>query len=492
MPGDAARRRLRRGRSAAAALAALAALAAALALLLLLAVPGPVRGQSAPGGSPATAPAAEADDSESSLRYDTGPIGSLPDCGLVSVTSTRCVFQRINRSNVRVTLQSPVTTVVDPVSNDVTVLGSTGNGQPLPELLRATFPYRQSNPNHYRTPVPEATFVVTKSGATTTGTARIVKNRQTSVIYRSNQPRRYQVQLQRLGRTNDDMSNFPTGRCSMFFRAPCSHGCPEREADFGAGCVAATATADVCPADEAKFGDSPTCAAATPTADVCPEGEADFGDGCVAATDSADVCPVGEALFGLSTTCIAATPADYACPVGEADFGSGCVPATATVDMCPSGEANFTAIDAGCIDATCAIQCTLSDTQCSAGYICPDGTEVAAECADRRADTIRSTFDENPCVCTALLELARLSTTLRTQAPWNNLRFHQYCQAGRLQVYCETVDGVKVPTRILGNNGAGLAGALPASLGLLDSLTPFNWAQTTSRPCQSRLGRSRA
>ena len=40
---------------------------------------------------------------------------------------------------------------------------------------------------------------------------------------------------------------------------------------------------------------------------------------------------------------------------------------------------------------------------CSAGSVCPGGTPVSAECADRSA------FAENPCACTALQQLAALS-----------------------------------------------------------------------------------
>ena len=50
--------------------------------------------------------------------------------------------------------------------------------------------------------------------------------------------------------------------------------------------------------------------------------------------------------------------------------------------------------------------CNPGDTACDAGGACPGGTLVSAECADRSA------FDESPCACTALQELAALSDTL--------------------------------------------------------------------------------
>ena len=47
---------------------------------------------------------------------------------------------------------------------------------------------------------------------------------------------------------------------------------------------------------------------------------------------------------------------------------------------------------------------------------CPGGTVVSAKCADRSA------FGENPCACTALQELAALSSFLHNEAPWNDTR----------------------------------------------------------------------
>ena len=105
-----------------------------------------------------------------------------------------------------------------------------------------------------------------------------------------------------------------------------------------------------------------------------------------------------------------------------------------------------------------AAACTYADTACAAGAVCPGGTAVSAECADR------SRFNENPCACTALQQLAGLSSVLQAKAPWNDLANAAYCQAGSLVVGCAPVGGVQLLTLVDGYN-AGLVGALPPSLG---------------------------
>ena len=116
--------------------------------------------------------------------------------------------------------------------------------------------------------------------------------------------------------------------------------------------------------------------------------------------------------------------------------------------------------------------CTYADTTCAVGSICPGGTPVSAECADR------SDFDENPCACTALQELAALSSDLQAEAPWSALPASPYCQtaddysySASLDVACELVNGVQLPTDLRLSEYSVLAGALPASLGELRSLT---------------------
>ena len=131
---------------------------------------------------------------------------------------------------------------------------------------------------------------------------------------------------------------------------------------------------------------------------TCPAGQADFGTGCVDATPTSAVCPSGKVKVGRA--CVPASD----CPVGQASFGDG----------------------AGCVAAAeaseCAPRCSYADATCAAGAVCPGGTLVSAACADRSA------FDENPCACTALQQLAALSAAnLATEAPWNNLANAAYC-----------------------------------------------------------------
>ena len=83
---------------------------------------------------------------------------------------------------------------------------------------------------------------------------------------------------------------------------------------------------------------------------------------------------------------------------------------------------------------------------------CPGGTVVSAKCADRSA------FGENPYACTALQQLAALSSFLQKEAPWNDHRENvAYCPTGSLYVECATVGKVQLPT-LVGGTCHGLAG----------------------------------
>ena len=107
-----------------------------------------------------------------------------------------------------------------------------------------------------------------------------------------------------------------------------------------------------------------------------------------------------------------------ACGLGDNDPGFSCANVGAGTTCC-----NYI----NCADtSTCYTPtCSYTDTTCAAGSTCPGGTAVSAECADR------SGFDENPCACTALQQLAALSTAnLATAAPWNDLANAAYCTVG--------------------------------------------------------------
>ena len=87
-----------------------------------------------------------------------------------------------------------------------------------------------------------------------------------------------------------------------------------------------------------------------------------------------------------------------------------------------AGTSCCTADNCGDTSTCYGSPCAYTDTTCAAGSICPGGTLVSATCADR------SGFDENPCACTALQELAALSAAnLATVAPWNDLASASYC-----------------------------------------------------------------
>ena len=315
-------------------------------------------------------------------------------------------------------------------------------------MLKRTFAANPANPANYRgAPVATVTVAPSGGGATISRTARLTPSRDRSV---QANPYRYKVQVKQ-GGSNDNFGDLATGKCTLTIRAPCSReGCPEGQADFGSGCVA------VCPPGQVDAGSG----CATPAADACPEGQADFGSGCEAvcpngqvdagsgcATPASDVCPTDEAKFGDSETCAAATPTADVCGNAEADFGAGCEP------VCPNGQ-----VDAGSGCATPDSTCSYANTTCAEGSICPGRTAVSAECADRSA------FDENPCACTALQELAALSSDLRGKAPWSALAISSYCTVPEgdegeeynfyydddytdmdLQVKCALVDGVKLP-----------------------------------------------
>ena len=116
--------------------------------------------------------------------------------------------------------------------------------------------------------------------------------------------------------------------------------------------------------------------------------------------------------------------------------------------------------------------CTYTMAQCDAGLICPGGTRVATECTSPASSGGAA---GNPCACTALLDIAGLSsaartaTTLPTVSPWNDLSSYSYCQSGNLLVECETVAGdsgnILLPSKVTSTLIAnGLEGAVLPSI----------------------------
>ena len=170
----------------------------------------------------------------------------------------------------------------------------------------------------------------------------------------------------------------------------------------------------------------------------------------------------GDRSFGRLPTgpCTLAIRADpRTCPAGQADFGAGCEP------VCPNGQ-----VDAGsgcatpaadtCPTGTCIARaaCTYADTVCAVGSICPGATLISAACADRSA------LSESPCACSALQQLAAMSTTVSNLPPWNDLANTAYCNNFYLIVLCESVDNVLLPNDVTGYN-QGLTGRMPVSVG---------------------------
>ena len=119
--------------------------------------------------------------------------------------------------------------------------------------------------------------------------------------------------------------------------------------------------------------------------------------------DSSSTVALGACSLVIDGAALGTTATARWCPEGEASFGDGCVVA------CPAGQVVSASGD------TCVAQkCCYSDTICAEDTVCPGGTAVSAACADR------SGFGENPCACTALQQLAALSPSLQTVAPWND------------------------------------------------------------------------
>ena len=149
----------------------------------------------------------------------------------------------------------------------------------------------------------------------------------------------------------------------------------------------------------------------------------DPGFSCANVGAGTACCTASNCPNGGTSTCYtppACTYADITCIAG---------------DNCPEG----TLVSAACADRSAFNEnpCAYPDTTCTAGDNCPEGTLVSTECADRSA------FGENPCACTALQELAGLSSTLVFEVPWVDLASDPYCQDGSVRVTCKTVNGMR-------------------------------------------------
>ena len=447
--------------------AALLLLLRALALLLALAA-GPVaRGQSTPGSAPATGAPPPLDLAAADLQRAGAT--RIPNCGIVTVRSVRCDFRNLNNGLAQIKVAKPTTTVINVLATSATHVPISGNG--LRRVLEATFPANSTKPTSYLNAPAVTVTVETPGGGTVSRTARLAPSRERSV--RANA---YKLQLQR-GGDNEGVGGLDTGRCTLFIPASCTEACPDGQADFGSGCV------NACPDGKSNFGSG--CVG------VCPPGQVDAGSGC--ATPPADTCPTGTcitafaATFDNAGTCVGSCPdgafadlvndrCEAVCPNGTydnlLDSRAECVA------TCPTGT--ITTGGSGGEPGTCVAACNYGSTTCTAGDLCPGGTPVSAECADRAA------FNESPCACTALQQLAALSSTLSTQAPWDDLTAQDYCVGvppqlspppSGLYVDCVEVGGVRLPAYISGYD-AGLAGALQPSVGDFgSSLTQLKLAE---------------
>jgi len=144
--------------------------------------------------------------------------------------------------------------------------------------------------------------------------------------------------------------------------------------------------------------------------------------------------------------------------------GFSCANVGAGTTCCTANNCGDTATCYEYVPPSPTSPCTYADTQCAEGAVCPGGTLVSAECADRSAFTFGAGQGENPCACSALQQLAAMSTTVSNLPPWNDLANTAYCNNFYLIVLCESVDNVLLPNDVTGYN-QGLTGRMPVSVG---------------------------
>ena len=284
-----------------------------LGLAVLATLLGAARGQSAPStpSAPATSPAAP----PGSAAFRSSPVTEIPFCGTVMVTSPKCTFNNLPGNKAQISLARPRATVMDMLSVSVPpprrrararglTPGQTAvhnvpairNG--LRTLVQGTFPVDPRRPTSYRpNGGPAVTVVGMSGGGTFSRTADLILSREKSILFSAGKTK-YRVRVQR-GGNNDDIGSLGKGRCTMYIRAACAD-CPDGQANFGSGCVAATATSAVCPEGQTDLGSG--------CVDVCLDGQADFGSGsCTPATKESECIRTVDVAF-------ASTPADCECP----------------------------------------------------------------------------------------------------------------------------------------------------------------------------------
>ena len=443
---------------------------------------GRARGQSAPGTrSPAPPPHA-------GNPRSAGLATAIAECGVVIVTSGRGDFRRLNSGLDRMQLRRPVANVVDVLTDGVTSVPLASNG--LRQVLKNTFAADPAKPTAYAEP-PLVTVSVTPAagGPPVTVTRRLRSNMQWSVQAITRKVK-YKVQVQReVGGGN--FAGLPLGKCEVVIRGPCT--CP---APDPAQRSAAASAVPECGLVSVRSGrcwfravnadlamillHNPIAAAMdalTTTVTSIPHGSGtNVLRKVLKATFAADPA-IPSTYQEPPLVSVSVTPAAGGAPETGAATMSENIHTSVTSNpykfkiQVERGGANedLSALAKGQCQVfirtpcTCGTPpppspaCAFTDTVCDEGSVCPGGTLVSAECADRSA------FSENPCACTALQQLAALSAAnLATEAPWNNLANAAYCTLEDGNYSVSEPHWIAVP--VSGGHAERLTGALGAVL----------------------------
>ena len=404
------------------------------------------------------------------------------------VTSGRCDFRRLNSGLDRMQLRRPVANVVDVLTDGVTSVPLASNG--LRQVLKNTFAADPAKPTAYAEP-PLVTVSVTPAagGPPVTVTRRLRSNMQWSVQAITRKVK-YKVQVQReVGGGN--FAGLPLGKCEVVIRGPCT--CP---APDPAQRSAAASAVPECGLVSVRSGrcwfravnadlamillHNPIAAAMdalTTTVTSIPHGSGtNVLRKVLKATFAADPA-IPSTYQEPPLVSVSVTPAAGGAPETGAATMSENIHTSVTSNpykfkiQVERGGANedLSALAKGQCQVfirtpcTCGTPpppspaCAFTDTVCDEGSVCPGGTLVSAECADRSA------FSENPCACTALQQLAALSAAnLATEAPWNNLANAAYCTLEDGNYSVSEPHWIAVP--VSGGHAERLTGALGAVL----------------------------